>query len=132
MHPHSHRHIRTKGNYGGVAIGVTKHLQSQPLPWDKRQGQAWKAPHAFIQGTQLSLGGLDVLLFGAYHRGGIDTVVLKAIRTATQGGDLLFIAVAEWSGTPAQLRETGWPNLLQAVVVDSPWMRLLTGTRNVG
>ena len=95
----------SSGCYGGTIAGVHNDLESQLIAGYKRlagasvAADAWEAS-PMVVGTQVAMSGIDILIFGTYHRGGIDVQVLSDVSKATANGRVPFIMYGDLTPSP--------------------------------
>ena len=61
--------------------------------------------------------GFDILLFGSYHRGGIDCEVLSEVSRQTHHGRLPFILYGDFNDVAEVLERIGWLAAMGATVI---------------
>ena len=62
-----------------------------------------------LVGSQISLKGIDILVFASYHKGGIDLEVLASVIKATARGRIPFCSTATSTISQRRLESTsGW------------------------
>ena len=102
-----------------------KHLDFQPLAGAAKmptrvpriRGSAWLAESPFLAGMQIGMQGFDLLLFGSYHRGGLDLTVLTDVARATHDGQLPFVLFGDFNDTPEEIEKLGWLARMNACVI---------------
>ena len=105
------------GTNGGIIGGTRQMRQHCPTTEDTPYETAWQSTFTFMAATQLALQGTDILVMGAYHRGGLRDDMLAEAHRITRGGRLHFIYMADFNASPDEVRDSGWPDRLQASVI---------------
>ena len=78
-----------------MVAGVKIHLTVLPITGATQQEGAWTGSSPYKLGLQLCLRGIDVLLVGMCHRGGINDEAMVQLGKLTKRGSLPFIAAAD-------------------------------------
>ena len=109
------------GCWGGVLAGVRKHLSFMPLAGalllPEVRGTAWEADSAFLAGYQVAMTGYDLLVFGSYHRDGVNLSILSQVSARTHNGQLPFVLFGDFNDEPGVLDSTGWLARVDGVVL---------------
>ena len=112
------------GTWGGAFAAVRHYFQVQPLagwrevddyPWCYRAFDGFQC--SYSSGVQVAIKDRDIMFLAGYHRGGLSEEVLHAWARVTRGGQLPFVAAADWNCTAQEVKDSGWPDLLNAEVV---------------
>ena len=109
------------GTYGGVLAGIRNHLAFVPGAGARRlpeiRASTWWAENPYLVGFQIGMQGFDFLVFGTYHRGGVNIELLSEISKATHRGRVPFLLAGDFNDTSDVLERTGWLEAVGARIV---------------
>ena len=114
-----------EGSVGGTLVAVHAQFDARPVAGATPSSSGWRCRPCspFAAATQLTLGRRQVLILGGYCRGGIDSVeageVMRTWQSLTSGGDILYIAGADFNVHPDVLRGSLFLEAVKGVVVAS-------------
>ena len=91
-----------------MLAGVRRHLHQSKLYDDIVKPFGLISAKRDLVGMQISIPGSAILIFGCYHRGGLDPEVQAGISQATQGGQLPFIVMGDFNEEPSKLLQDSW------------------------
>ena len=84
-------------NQGGAALLAKSHLVQRAMPSDSAQEKWWEAAAPNIVAKEVPTKEGDIILAASYHRGGIDSEILKQMEVLTQGGERDFILFGDFN-----------------------------------
>ena len=114
-----------EGTSGGTLVAVRSHFDARPVAsaTPARAGWRCKPETPYSAAAQITLGHRQVLILGGYCRGGIETreagEMMRAWQDLTAGGEILFVAGADFNVNPEVLRNSIFLESIKGVVISS-------------